>query len=69
MFDISVDFPELPAVPTEDASRGEGVLRELAEMQDRLPGKIEEQLGLKLEPSKTPVEILVIERAQKPDEN
>jgi uncharacterized protein (TIGR03435 family) len=37
--------------------------------QDQLPSALEEQLGLRLEPARGPVEFLVIERIERPSEN
>jgi uncharacterized protein (TIGR03435 family) len=62
LFDVVVDFPELAG-----AGRGGTDVRTL--IGEQLSRRLQEQLGLTLEPARGPVEFLVIERAQRPSEN
>ena len=63
LFEIVVEFPEL-------AGAGQGGLVDVMPlMGEQLPRRLEEQLGLRLEPSRGPVEVLVIEHVERPSEN
>lgn len=55
---ISLTFPELV---NSTSMR--------TDMEERIPAKLLEEYGLKLEPAKGPVEFLVIDRVDKPSEN
>ena len=59
-FDVRVDFPALAGVSGPEAQTG---------MRDQLPARLQDLLGLKLEPARVPMEVLVIERAERPSEN
>ena len=60
LFDFVLDWPALAGLSGPDV--------ELA-MRDQLSSRLEERVGLKLEPARTLVEVLVIERAARPSEN
>jgi hypothetical protein len=68
------EFPELRGPmsrwPAFNAREAGGFLNwSLTQARDLLPAKMEEEPGLKLEPARAPVEVLVIERAEKTGEN
>jgi uncharacterized protein (TIGR03435 family) len=74
LYDMWLEFPEIPitmappdgATPSEiQAQNTERQQR----MQDLLPARLEATLGLRLEPAKVPVEVLVIVTADKPSPN
>jgi uncharacterized protein (TIGR03435 family) len=58
MYSISLTFPELV---NSTAS--------LADMHDRIPAKLQEEYGLRLEPARGPVEFLMIDQVEKPSQN
>ena len=60
LFDIRFDFPALDGVSGPEV---------VTCMRDQLSSRLQEQLGLKPEPAQVPVEVLVIERAERPTEN
>jgi uncharacterized protein (TIGR03435 family) len=62
VFDITLEFPELAGCCTGGADPRPFV-------SEQLPRRLQEQLGLRLEATRAPVEVLVIERAERPTEN
>jgi len=75
-FDINLewtpdDLRTMPSPPdASDMARGPGKKGGAAEtLFPPLPAALQQQLGLKLDSQKGPVEILVIDRAEKPSEN
>jgi uncharacterized protein (TIGR03435 family) len=62
VFDLTLDFPELAGCCTGGADPSPLIA-------ERLPRRLQEDFGLRLEPSRAPVEFLVIERAERPTEN
>jgi uncharacterized protein (TIGR03435 family) len=60
LFDIRFDVPALDGVSGPESVTG---------MQDQLSSRLQEQLGLKLEPAHVPVEVLVFDRVERPTEN
>jgi uncharacterized protein (TIGR03435 family) len=60
LFDFVLDWPALAGISGPDV--------QLA-MRDQLTSRLAERAGLKLEPARTLVEVLVIERAERPTEN
>ena len=66
LYDFDLPFPELNAEPPATA---EGRRQSSDRFADLLPSKVQEELGLKLEPVKTSAEVLVIERVAKPTAN
>jgi uncharacterized protein (TIGR03435 family) len=70
-FDLQLTFtPDAPAVPSADApGRRPADGAEAADLGPDLFTAMQEQLGLKLESAKGPVEILVIDHVEKPDAN
>jgi uncharacterized protein (TIGR03435 family) len=70
-FDLQLTFtPDAPAVPSPDASRprpADGAAA--ADPGPDIFTALQEQLGLKLESAKGPVEILIIDQVEKPDAN
>jgi uncharacterized protein (TIGR03435 family) len=74
LFDLRLQYSldGVPGVPTPFGGIAAPAAGTIGAPADPLPSlftAIQEQLGLKLESSKAPVEILVIESAQKPVEN
>ena len=65
-YDFALD---LTSFVTEKGEPTKGAIRDAAEMANILMAAIREQLGLVLEPKKLPVEMLVIDRVEKPAEN
>lgn len=70
-FQIELTYtPDAPAVPSPDAVRprpADGAAA--ADLGPDIFTAIQEQLGLKLNPGKGPVEVLVIDRVERPSEN
>ena len=60
LFDVVLNFPALDGASGADVTIG---------IRDQLSSRLQEQLGLKLEPARELVEVLVIERAERPSEN
>jgi uncharacterized protein (TIGR03435 family) len=60
LFDFVVDWPALAGMSGPDLE---------FDMRDQLSSRLQERVGLKLEPARTLVEVLVIERAERPSEN
>jgi uncharacterized protein (TIGR03435 family) len=58
LFDIHLEFAPETAAPADDPAGGPSIFT-----------AVQEQLGLKLEPSKAPKEFLVIESVERPSEN
>jgi len=58
LFDIHLEFAAETAAPADDSNGGPSIF-----------AAVQEQLGLKLEPTKGPKEFLVVERVEKPSEN
>jgi uncharacterized protein (TIGR03435 family) len=63
---LSDELPSPP--PPVDASR-EVQVQSLNRLRDSIVSRLEGQVGLKLEPSRAQVEVIVVERAEKPSEN
>jgi uncharacterized protein (TIGR03435 family) len=63
LYAMVLEFPELAIAAPVQADGSP--LR----MRDLIPAKLEDQLGLKLVPAIAPLEILVIDRVEKPSEN
>jgi len=70
LYDVWLEFPEI-AFPTPGApSDGKPWIDSLDDrIRDLLPARLEATTGLKLEPAKVPVEVLVIMSAEKPSDN
>jgi bla regulator protein BlaR1 len=70
-FDLQLTFtPDTPTVPSPDAVRpGRADGAAAADPGPDIFTALQEQLGLKLESAKGPVEILVIDQVEKPDAN
>src|SRR5205814_1930134 len=72
VYDIRLEYPN-PGLPPRDLNLAEGewarqaVNRVQTVIRENFPSVIQEQLGLKLEPTTALVEILVIEHAEKPE--
>jgi uncharacterized protein (TIGR03435 family) len=60
LFDFVVDWPALAGMSGPDLTFA---------MRDQLSSRLQERAGLKLEPARALVEVLVIERAERPSEN
>ena len=60
LFDFVVDWPALAGMSGPEVWLA---------MRDQLSSRLQERAGLKLEPARTLVEVLVIERAERPTEN
>jgi uncharacterized protein (TIGR03435 family) len=60
LYDFFLNWPALAGISGQEVEVG---------MRDQLSSRLEEQLGLKLEPARALVEVLVIERAERPSEN
>jgi uncharacterized protein (TIGR03435 family) len=60
LVDVVIDWPALAGASGPDLE---------ASMRDQLSSRLQERLGLKLEPARALVEVLVIERAERPTEN
>ncbi len=75
LYDVRLEYGEAPPLsPTEsnlpDAERARLTLdRMRSHIAEQFPSAIQEQLGLKLEPARALVEVIVIERVEKPSEN
>jgi len=74
LYDMWLEFPEVPMpMPPADGTPPSDIQGRLEETQSRiralLPSKLESTLGLRLEPAKAPVEVLVIVSAEKPSAN
>jgi uncharacterized protein (TIGR03435 family) len=69
LYDIWLEFPEvpMPAPPTDGAAMPD-VARLNQSIRDLLPAKLE-AIGLKLEPARVPVQVLVIVSAEKSSPN
>src|SRR5262249_50302999 len=70
LYDIWLDFPEIPLpTPRPDGAPPSDVQGDmnqtLSRMRDLLPSKLEATTGLRLEPAKVPVEVLVIVSVEK----
>jgi len=66
-FDIAIDLtPERDPLPATAAG---GAPSNPGSTFPRLSAAVEEQLGLRLEPRKTPVETLIIDHVERPSEN
>jgi uncharacterized protein (TIGR03435 family) len=63
-YDIRLEYP----VPF-DVTSLEGLERMSAEVKDRFPAAIQEQLGLKLQPARVSTTVLAIEHVEKPTPN
>jgi uncharacterized protein (TIGR03435 family) len=70
-FQVQLTFtPEAPAVPSLDAARpGNADGAAAADLGPDIFAALQEQLGLKLESAKGPVQVLVIDHVEKPSEN
>jgi len=70
-FQIQLAFtPEAPAVPSLDAARpGNADGAAAADLGPDIFAALQEQLGLKLESAKGPVQVLVIDHVERPSEN
>ncbi len=70
-FDFQLTFtPDTPAVPSPDASGPRPTdCATAAELRPYIFAAMREQLGLKLESTKGPVEILVIDHVERPSDN
>jgi uncharacterized protein (TIGR03435 family) len=60
LFDFVLDWPALAGSSGAELETG---------MRDQLSSRLQERLGLKLEPTRALVEVLVIERVERPSEN
>ena len=74
LYDIVLEFPGIGPVPARppniDPAELENQMNQIDErVRELIPTKLEEQTGLKLEPTRAPVEVLVIEHAEKPSQN
>jgi uncharacterized protein (TIGR03435 family) len=61
LYDLKIEIPEVAVVPEPG--------QPTVEITDFIPEKIQQQLGLKLEPVRTSIDIFTIERIEKPTEN
>jgi uncharacterized protein (TIGR03435 family) len=74
LYDIWVEFPEIPVpTPPPEGTPVSAIEAQISETQSRirelLPARLEATTGLKLEPAKVPVQVLVIVSAERPSSN
>ena len=68
LYDFLLQLSE-PPDPPSDSNPADAIDGMRANTKSQIPSKLEEQLGLRLVSSKGPVEVIVIDRVQKPTVN